>query len=339
MGSVHEKPDERDLRYLKFKSCRHRGLEDKEIVGELNDPDIDSPPELYRRLKRDGFPVCEVCGDYSVSGEHCTLQNKERKPKARRGGGEAEQLPDAYGAAWLFRTALSEFQEDIDGLKSRRDYLKDDRFVAEDHLSAEDGESWFTYSRSGIPEEDWREFCRKHEQDPEQESFTIPKDLVLIAGVSQAPPEPLTRLIAMYILSGEPVEHLLEALHPRPGEVDREQLDQHINGSDYKGKGKFVGLQNRANSIARLLRGGTIPEQGGRGTGGLERREVQAATYITLQRSRGVADQEILQQLQEGHGFGKTIFLGTVTEELAWPDMTINDLRRLGKLGLKGIDA
>ena len=161
-----------------------------------------SPEDLYRQLAQDGFPVCRTCGATHVGQGHCEDQIKKRKRKARRSGGEKRELPPAAAAAELFRGALIGLEQDVAELSRRREYIQDERFVVERHLSGDAGESYRTYHRDGTPEAVWREFCERHETDPSLDSCTVWEDRIVSGGVSWAPPEPLTRLIAVYVLYG-----------------------------------------------------------------------------------------------------------------------------------------
>jgi hypothetical protein len=327
--SVQKNPDKRDLRYLRLVTGRLEGRSEDEIAASAG---CDSPGELYRQLTRDRFPVCGVCGATHVEEGHCEQPEEgTRKRRARQGQGEANELPLAYGAAGLFRDALLVFEDDIASLKRRREYFKDKRFVVEYALSGERGESWIRYRREDMPEAEWREFCQEHSKDPSLDYFDILADYVAPGGVSQAPPEPLTRLIGMYILSGLPVEILLRALHPDAETVDMEQLRLHINGKKTK-KGEVLGLKSRGKTVARLVRGGTL--RPGPSTGELSEIEEEAAAYIQLQRRHGVPDEKILQELREGYGFSQRERAGVTYDVHAWPNVTMDDLRRLGKLEL-----
>jgi hypothetical protein len=266
-----------------------------------------------------------------VEQGHCEDQNEKRKRKARRSGGEKRELPPAAAAAELFRGALIRLEHDVAELSRRREYIQDERFVVERHFSGEAGESWSTYERAGMPEAAWREFCERYEADPSFDSFTVWEDRVVSGGLSRAPPEPLTQLIAVYILSGEPLDALLKALHDDPEAVDENLLDGHIHGRK-TGKDKIPGLVSKAETVARLVRGGNL--RSGPTTPDLSRREEEAAAYIRFQRSRGVSDDKILQDLRDGFGFSRPKGLFADLEECSWPDMKMEELKRLGKFRL-----
>src|SRR5215208_3939416 len=97
--SVHEKLDERDLRYFKFVFGRAQNVEDEQLIKELDNPDIDSPRVLYRQLNQDGYPVCPECGTAPVTGKHC---EPPKQRKAKRGAEARTELPSAAEAIPLF---------------------------------------------------------------------------------------------------------------------------------------------------------------------------------------------------------------------------------------------
>ena len=212
-------------------------------------------------------------------------------------------------------------------LWDRRDHLKDGRFVAEHVLSGERGESWQTHFRDDMPEEVWREYCEEYGGDPSRDQFDVPINSIQPGGVAQAPPEPLTRLIAMYVLSGFPVDLLLEKLHPNPQAISPKaasQLDRHIEHEK-------VGLKSVAGTVARLVRGGNVGP--GQHTGVLSPLEEDAKQYIEERCREGVSDKQILEELHAGYGFRGPVRFGVAGEKRTWPDLTMAHLRRLKNLG------
>lgn len=325
--SAHEKLDGRDLRYLKFVFGRAQNATDGQLVTELSDPEIDSPQILYRRLSNDGYPVCPECGEAPIRGKHCDPpEKKKRSRRATQGGGGVQKLPSPKAATYLFQEALRSLQRDVDKLSHRRDYLKDGRFVAENVLSGERGEAWKTHRRGDLSEEAWRKYCDEYSADPGCDEFDEPIDSVQPAGTSHYPPEPLTRLIATYVLSGYPPDLLLAKLHPDPEAIDPEttdKLDRHIRDGQ-------VGLKKAAGTVARLIRGG--PVKTGPPKEGLSPREEDARAYIEVRRRESASDAQILEELRSGHGFRRPVRFGVVSEGRAWSDMTMSDVQRLGKL-------
>ncbi len=324
--SIQNQPDPRDERYLKLVLGRMYGKSDDAIIVQLADPDIDSPKALYRRLGNDGYPICPECGAAPVTGTHCASPVQKRRRRATQGKGEAQELPPPAAATHLLHEALRSLQRDVDSLSHRRDSLKNGRFVAEHVLSGKRGEAWQTHFRNDLSEEAWRELCEEYGADSSRDCFDVPVDSVQPAGVSQAPPEPLTRLIAVYVLSGYPVDLLLRKLHPNPEAVSAEaayQLERHVED------GK-VGLDKAARTVARLVRGG--PVKPGRTTGGLSPEEEDAKAYIEERRQEGASDERILEELRAGYGFRRPVRFGAAGKARAWPDVSISDVRRLGNL-------
>ena len=268
--SVHETLDRRDLTYLKFVFGRAQGESDEKIITELADPDIDSPAVLYRRLSRDGYPVCQECGAAPVKGNHCEPYMQKRERRARRSEDEAIELPSAGDAVPLFMEVLRELNAATEQLEERREYLKDERFVA-------------TYLPKG--------------PQPQGRGLTF-------FGASQQPPEPLTKLIAAYVLTGEGLEPLVAMLHPEPSEADRVRLEQ-----------AAAELNHKAGQLARLVRGGELRR--GPTSGEEASREQLIAWMVREHRDWGLSDKEIRE----------------VLERDGYP-VTIGEMRRLEKLDL-----
>jgi uncharacterized Zn finger protein (UPF0148 family) len=302
--SMQKKLDERDFRYLQFVVGRARGATDEQIVKELGDPDIESPQVLYRRLKADGHPICPVCGTTYVEEGHCeNLEAKTSGRRARRGGGPQQQLPPPAEAIPLFKRALEVLSEEIDTLEKRKMYRQDERFVAVDEYR--DPIMW---SRLGMSDEDWKDICQRFGKDPDSETFELwNARFVEPAGATQSPQEPLTKLIAIYILTGLPLEPLLERLHFAPETVNEAELRRHIEGEIVKKRrnGKtstqhIPGLKTKAAQVAKLICGGTLRQ--GPSTGELSPHE-QNIVWYRQQRSReGLPDDQIYQELKEKRG-------------------------------------
>lgn len=277
---------------------------------------------MVQQFQRWGLPP------WLIVDEPKTHTEPERRVqrRARRGGGGAQELPPPAAATHLLHEALRRLQRDVDSLSHRRDYLKDGRFVAEHVLSGERGESWRTHRRGDLSEEVWREYCEEYGADPSRDQFDEPFDSVQPAGTLQSPPEPLSRLIAVYILSGYPVDLLLRKLHPNPEAISpktEQQLERHIEN-------ERVGLKKAARTVASLVRGASL--EAGRHTDELSPREEDARAYIEERRREGASDTQILEELRSGHGFRRPVRFGVIGEGRAWPNISMSDVRRLGKL-------
>jgi len=173
-------------------------------------------------------------------------------------------------------------ESDLLPLESRREVYRDERFdTVSDYPNAS-----ATYAREGFPpgeewDEKWRELCVKYGHDPSVDSFFLPSAPITTSeGATRIPPEPLTQLIALYVLAGEPLEALLDALHPEPSEADRQRLHQAIEE-----------LWHKAGQLATLVRGGVIRR--GPSTGDVSPREQTAARFISDQLSKGTPAEEI----------------------------------------------
>jgi len=204
-------PNAEQTRYITYLSWR---LADKPIDELAKRYELGSAAALYHVLRQDGFPVCEVCGDYTKEPAHCEQQERGGKRRARRGTGERVELPPAREAIPLFEEALDELRAAIEQLEGRKEYFQDGRFVVETHV---EGHAYEGGERV--------EFKGAH-AGPGQ----------------QSPPEPLTSLIAIYILAGLPLEPLLSKLNSNPEDVDLDQLDLNIEGKRRK-KGHTPGLR------------------------------------------------------------------------------------------------
>ena len=289
MNTAQTNPDPRVLRYLRFVAyCLRPELSREEITRKLG---FGSPKALYLRLRSDGYPVCTECGATPVTGEHC-LPPRTRAPA--KGEGERVELPHASNAVGAFERALERFQADITHLPRRREYLQDERFAVR--------EEWITgfevprgktpimhrYHREGTDAESWRRFCEERSVDPEQDFFYEPLEAAIgPAGASPVPPQPLARLIGAYALSGEPIEALLEVLHPAPEEMDLGRLDQAIED-----------LTEKADQVATLVRGGKIRR--GPRTEELDPLRHAMAAYIHRRKGEGASYDRIVEELREG---------------------------------------
>jgi hypothetical protein len=286
--SVHEKLDQRDLRYLKFVFGRAQGAPDREIVEELNEPDIDSPQVLFRQLSRDGYPVCSECGKAPVKGKHCEQPSQKRRRRARRGTGEAIELPPAAAAVELLRPAIDKLGSSVSLLYSRREFYRDERFeTVSDYPSASR-----TYRRAELPpgeegDRKWRELCEEHNQDPSSSSiFVLEAPTTFAEGATQSPPWPLTELIALYVLVGKPLDPLLEVLHPDPAKVDEERLHKAIEA-----------LRLKAGQLATRVRGGIV--RTGPSTGELSPLDQNAARFINRRAGEDASETETRKLLKE----------------------------------------
>jgi hypothetical protein len=284
MDSIQRRPDRRVLTYLKYCSFRNSRLSDERIAKELFG--LDSPEPMYMRLRRDGFPVCIKCGDYSPELGHCP----EKRPQISE---SAEEIPMAKAAVPLFRNALAKLSRDVENLEARHEVIRSKRFEA---LNM-DPASVFVLQRDDVSSEgEWRDLCEKAGQDPAlTKSLSFTNVIARRAlGVREAPPEPLTALIAVYALAGELLEPLVEALHVPSKPPDWKAIEKRIEGEE--------GLRHRAQQLAREVRGIRV----GRGAPApeLNPEQQEAVYYITQLRESGASEKEIEDVLRL-RGFDK----------------------------------
>jgi hypothetical protein len=228
----------------------------------LESLNFDSVEAMRVQLANWGAP------DWMTRGE----PKDESKRKARQGTGERVELPPAKEAIPLFNEALDELREAIEQLEGRKEYFQDERFVVETHVQgpAYDGGEWVEFKGA------------------------------FAGGGQQSPPEPLTTLIAVYVLAGLPLEPLLSTLNREPEEVDRDKLDLNIEGKSTS-KGHTPGLKSKARHVARLVRGGTL--RGGAHTGEFSANTHEARWRYYRLEQQGLTSKEIEQKLEK-EGFG-----------------------------------
>jgi len=173
-------------------------------------------------------------------------------------------------------------------LDSRREFYRDERFdTISDHPNASATHYRDVYPPGEEGDEEWRKLCERHGQDPSVDHFFAPvAPIATSEGASPFPPEPLPELIALYVLTGEPLHPLIEALHPNPLEVDQVRLDQAVEE-----------LWHKARQLATLVRGGIIRR--GPSTGDVSPREQSAARFISNQLSKGTSEADIREVLRK----------------------------------------
>ena len=289
MTSKPSKPDDRVFRYVRLCVGRTHEHTEDQIARDLG---FGSPAALYQKLSQDGFPVCPVCGETPAKPNHCTRKG-QRQRRAKRGTGQALELPPAKRAETLIHKAIQNMETSWLYLDSRREFYRDERF---DTISDQPNAS-ATHYRDVYPpgeegDEIWRKLCERHGQDPSVDHFFAPvAPIATSEGASQIPPEPLPELIALYVLSGEPLHPLLESLHPNPSEVNQVRLDQAVEE-----------LWHTAGQLATIVRGGVIRR--GPSTGELAPIEQSIARFISKQLREGVSEAEIYELLRK-RGFSQ----------------------------------
>ena len=241
MEGMQKEPHRNVYKYLEFCSLRRQGVSDEKIANRHG---FKHPETLYHELRRDGFPVCERCGDYSPAGEHC------KKRQARGSGKQRKELPATADAQRLFWPLVEEVHQAVDSLYWRQEYLQDGRFVAEDR------------SEGPILDQEGKLLIEKGA-------------LTQAGGGSWYPPEPLPTLIALYLLSDKPLEPLVEALDHDPTDAAWDALEKHIHGKD--------GLIRQAKQVGALVRGSRRTSQG-RHSESVDAEDHDAAMFIQQKR-------------------------------------------------------
>jgi hypothetical protein len=232
----------------------------------------------------------------------------ENERKARSGSGERQELPPAAEATPLFRQALQFLNEQVDLLETRKEYVQDERFVAQDEHHA----PIFWTRPHGMSDDDWRALCEKLGQSSDSDGFELWESaLVEPAGATQSPQEPLTTLIAVYLLAGLPPEPLLDRLHFASETVDIEEIKRHLDGVEERKRGADgkiktqhkPGLKTKAAQLARLMRGGLLRR--GPSTEELSPEEQNIIWYRQQRARDGVPDATIFRELKEKRGLSK----------------------------------
>jgi hypothetical protein len=308
---IQRQPHPRDVRYFKFITHRLKDLPDEEVADKLG---FGSPAALYQRLDHDGYPVCSVCGKGPVDKPHCELPEENQgptKPKARSGTKEHKALPPVSNAAELFRKALAKLAREVEELEHRRETYSGGRFVVTNVY-----EGSLLLPREFVDAETWRELCEQADANPEDDTLwqsgAALKDPV---GGAFRPSAVLAALIGTYLLAEEPLEPLLEALHPDLQDADSEQITKYVEGRK-KPDGKD-GLKVLAGQIATLVRGGALKT--GTPPVALAPREQNLACTITDYREAGLSLDEIHRRL-EPLGLAKQDVRRLADMRLSWPE-------------------
>jgi hypothetical protein len=315
MDEVAKDQKEKALRFLNLCSGRF-GSEpkaDHQIAAELG---FESPAMLYKQLELDGSPVCGVCGQLYPSPEH--REEHKGKPKKRQttlGSGRRVRLPNARDAESLFHEALEQLKLSVYFVGFEEGWLEGN--VEEGQFKGKhfithfvDRDSSEIAWREEFTEEEWRELCERHGTDPSRDQVTLSVGEVgPEGGVGRAPSERLTALIAVYVLAGQSLTPLIEALHYEPDSADGEKLNAKVDE-----------LQEAAKHLAARVRGGVVER--GKGVTEFTLEEHFAAWLIRDLNKEGVtSDEEVHEQL-------KKRFAGYLDR------LTLEEISRLRGLGL-----
>jgi hypothetical protein len=312
-----------NLSYLRGKGA----LSEAQIAQKLGFIDSSGSPSarvMYERLQEWGLPDWVVKPNDTDEGAETEKMHQARdtedtvKVRRARSTGDPERLPPAGAARPLFRRALHALSRYVDPPKPPTDrpvgfmdmdftdgagelsfleeYLQAGRFVSVS-VNRSDPNEIQTVRRKDLSSEEWEQACHEYCEDPAQDHFLIGAEMtVQPEGAAHSPWDVLVKLIGVYVLTGEPLEPLLENLHPEPEKADREQLERLVHG--YKqGKGYVPGMVDKAQQISRLIRGGTVRR--GPSTPGLSERDLRAAWDITWRKEQGWSYAEIHSWLEK----------------------------------------
>jgi hypothetical protein len=291
-----------------------------------------SAQAMYRQLKNWDLPA------WLINEPKAAPKSQVEKNRRNSEGGKAKRLPPARRAEQLFRDALESLSGYLEVPKDRSDnpgnfmdvsftnesrlesleeWLQDGRFIS-DEVSRTDPEEVHEIRREDFSEKEWQELCKEHGIDSAQESFHVGAEMGIFSyEAARFPADPIVVLIGAYVLADKPLAPLLDALHPEPEQVDRQQLDILINGSG-EGKKHVPGMWYRAQQVAQLVRGGRV--RSGRPPEKLSDKDVMTARRIAELKKSRLGYEEIHQRLAAlGYGRREIEWLGnTRLPEPSW---------------------
>lgn len=319
---------------------RRQNRSEDQIAKELEfkpKPNLTATQVMYQWLADFGLPewIIYPWGSYepnraagvkaldSEGKDERAEKPKDKGERVARSVGDAVDLPPASRAAELFHwqirrwsgtppagvnVLLETLEEHIDALDELGERLHGERFVSASRVEHD----WENYDRTTFSEEEWKEFCEKHGVDPARGEFALLLDpYVVPLNARTSPSWGLTQLIAMYALSNQWLDPLLDALHYDPSKADRMGLRKDVDQ-----------LRHYAERIAKRVRGGTVRR--GHPDPEISQYELLAKwSCIDPLREKGHSDQEILDELK-ARRFHRE----------GGEDFSLEDVRRLGGLKL-----
>jgi hypothetical protein len=228
--TIPNKPDPRNFKYLQLVQLQLDGKNKAEIATYFGCP---SAEEVFAELKGHGFPVCEVCGANPVVSEHC---RQPAPPRAAAG----ETLAAPATAASLFREALATLSAEITQLEHwHMIYDEAGRF-----------DTTFEAGGTYVVPLAAREFMTEAQLEAlgalDDSPAVKEAHLKAFKGVTHMPIGPVVPLIAAYVLTGHPIEPLVEALRQHPEAANLEQIEALVRGSDRS-------LEHVAQNVARAI--------------------------------------------------------------------------------------
>ena len=294
-------------RVREIRVLRKKGLSEDEIAKKLNFTSglVTNASVMHGQLKRWEFPEWLVYPEGyegSRQREETPESKVERRPQKF---GQAQELPRPERAKHIFRKDLKYLRLCLHFLPylELRLQANPQRWITYWRIEND----WESYERDDYSEEEWRQLCEECGEDPTKESIVV--DLPLTVSpywLGATPPKDLVLLIAVHALLPGSIDSLLAELHPRPDEVDREELHSRLNDKKH---GYLTNLKTSAEQIAKLVCGGEVS----RGTPppGLSYLEMKLAwDFIHPLAEEGLSNEEILQEL------GKDPMLESVNDKL-----------------------
>ena len=194
-----------------------RGYSEDEVAQKLGFGSVEA---MHMQLKRWGVPEWMLAE--APANERSAVERRRKARRSRHGDVALAELPAAGDATELFLGALEKLAVDARDLKKRKEFHQERRFVAKKSVPLTP-----VHRRDEVPDEIWQEICARHGKDPAT-TEVVEEDPISIevpVGGSKTPLAPLPALIATYALSGEPLEVLIDKLHPLPEGTDREALE------------------------------------------------------------------------------------------------------------------
>jgi hypothetical protein len=287
---------------------RAQGTSEGQIAQELGFVDSSGVPSaqvMYERLQEWGLPNWVVKPDDSNERAGFT-ENKGKKRKAQHSGKaqehQVEVLPAPSRAQHLFIRDLARLENYLRELPNLREERRGERFFSysKDNINRQLALQNFLIEVHGFDELPYT-------------SSAHPKSATV------TPWEGLTYLIAVHMLMNESADPLIDALHPRPQEVDRAEL--------YKDKhGIVTMLKTTAKQLAKVVRG--IKVRRGHHSGEVSEEEVWMYWFqIYPLVNKGYSNEEIYKKLKEHYLDEAGRFRGK--------GYTLEDVKRLRKLNLQ----
>lgn len=283
------------MRYLYLQTYRKQEKDENQLARQYG---FDSPRDLYRQLRYDGFPICPDCGTDFVDERHCATPRKQRERRAKTVE-EATPLPPAERAIDFFKSTLQALDGKTENLRGRREYLQSERFV-------------------GVDEEDGQKRAHGARQSPPEPLTTLIAVHALRSGHADTP---LMRMLLDKLHPSEQIEvrepslrGTLTTRRPDPKEVDTDRLEQAIQE-----------LRKKAADVAKLVRGGTIRK--GPPTEEIAPRHHAVIDLVNQRAKEGVSTDEIIEELNARFDRGPLGLEDIFTEE---------EVRRLKTLPFEG---